>query len=133
MNSGKHLAQAEIVLAGMRKLSLADDYLAVVDGAMVAGYHLGNALLHAHGVSAESEHTNTPSKLTCAIDSLPERARAGFMAFAELEKLRSDHVRSSSVYEQGIEGAVWRNLEAMRDACGPETKPQAPSGESPKA
>ncbi len=117
MNTAKHLAQADAVLAGMRKLAVPDDYLAVVDAAMVAAYHFGNALLHAHGVSAESEHTTRPSGLDRPTASLPEPIRAAFAAFAELERLRFDHVRSASVYREGIGEAVWRNLGTMRATC----------------
>ena len=61
MKTDTHLSQAGLIIAGMRKLSMPEDYLAIVDGAMVAGYHYGNALLHAYDISAETVHTNTPS------------------------------------------------------------------------
>jgi hypothetical protein len=117
MNRKQHLAQAEITLAGLRKLAMPDDYLAIVDGAMVAGYHLGNALLHARGVSSDAEHANTPSKLERAIDALPVEIRSAFAAFEELEKFRFDFVRNASVYEPRLNAAVWRCLKAMHDAC----------------
>jgi hypothetical protein len=100
VNSARHLAQADVILAGMRKLTMPGDYLAIVDGAMVAGYHLGNALLHVHGISADSEHTNTPSKLERGIDTL-----------------RLDYVRSASVYDPRVATEVWRCLEVMEHAC----------------
>jgi hypothetical protein len=117
VNRKQHLAQAEIILAGLRKLTMPGDYLAIVDGAMVAGYHLGNALLHARGVSTDAEHTNTPSKLECAIDTLPVEIRSAFTAFAELEKFRFDFVRSASVYDARLDAEVWRCLKTMHDAC----------------
>jgi hypothetical protein len=94
-----------------------DDYLAIVDGAMVAGYHLGNALLHVHGLSADCEHTNTPSKLERGIDTLPAPIQAAFGAFAALEKLRFDYVRSASVYDPRVATEVWRCLEVIEHAC----------------
>ena len=117
MNSSKHLAQAAVILAGMRKLTIPGDYLAIVDGAMVAGYHLGNALLHAHGISADTEHITTPSKLGRGIDSLPAPIRPALAAFAELEKFRFDYVRSASVYDERLGAKVWSCLEVMRQAC----------------
>ena len=117
MNSDKHLAQAAIILAGMRKLAMPGDYLAIVDGAMVAGYHLGNAALHAHGVTGDAEHVNTPSKLERAIDTLPAPIRSAFVAFEELEKFRFDFVRSASVYDERLGADVWRCLEVMQQAC----------------
>lgn len=117
MNSKTHLAQAAIILAGMRKLRFPEDYLAVVDSAMVAGYHYGNASLHTHGVSADAVHTNTPSKLECAIDALPPAIQPAFKAFAELEKFRFDFVRNTSVYDTRLATEVWRHLETMRQAC----------------
>ena len=116
MNSARHLTQASVILAGMRKLAMPADYLALVDGAMVAGYHLGNALLHAHGVSADTEHANTPSKLTCDIDALPAAIRPAFAAFAELEKFRFDYVRSASVFDECLDRQIWRCLEVMQQS-----------------
>jgi hypothetical protein len=117
VNSAKHLAQAAVILAGMRKLTFPGDYLAIVDGAMVAGYHLGNALLHAHGISADIEHITTPSKLEHDIDSLPAPIQPAFAAFAELEKFRFDYVRSASAYDERLDAEVWRCLEVMQQAC----------------
>jgi hypothetical protein len=118
VKSEQHLAQAEIILAGLRKLSMPSDYLAIVDGAMVAGYHFGNALLHAHGLSAAAEHTNTPSKLERPVDALPGPLRPAFAAFAELEKFRFDYVRSASVYNDHLQADIGRCLDVMREACG---------------
>ena len=117
MNSTRHLAQAELVLAGMRKLTMPGDYLAIVDGAMIAGYHLGNALLHTHGVFADTEHATTPSKLERGFDTLPAPIRPAFVAFTELEKFRFDYVRSASVYDERLGTAVWRCLDVMQQAC----------------
>lgn len=117
MNSARHLAQASVILAGMRKLAMPADYLALVDGAMVAGYHLGNALLHAHGVSADTEHANTPSKLTCDIDVLPAAIRPAFTAFAEIEQYRFDYVRSASIYDERLDTKIRRCLAVMQQAC----------------
>jgi hypothetical protein len=117
MTSAEHIAQAELILAGLRKLTLPDDYLAIVDSGMVIGYHLGNALLHRHGVAPDANHTNTPSKLDCAISALPAPIRPAFDAFAALEKLRFDFVRSPSVYDERLATEVWRHIETMRQSC----------------
>ncbi len=117
MTSDEHLAKAAGILASLGKLSFPDDYLAIVDGATIAGYHLGNALLHSHGVMPGTEHSNTPSKLDRPISALPEPIQRAFQAFAELEKLRSDYVRSASVYDEQLASAVWRHLETMQRAC----------------
>ena len=117
MKTDIHLSQAEIVIASMRKLSMPEDYLAIVDAAMVAGYHYGNALLHVHNLSAEDAHTNTPSKLDLPVSALPQPIRPAFEAFAELEKLRFDFVRSASVYDERLATEIWRHLETMRQAC----------------
>jgi hypothetical protein len=101
----------------MRKLTMPDDYLAIIDGAMTAGYHLGNALLHAHSVTADDEHATTPSKLECDIDSLPAPIRSAFAAFVELEKFRFDYVRSESVYDERLSAEVWHCLDLMEQAC----------------
>lgn len=117
MTSDEHLAKAAGVLASLGKLSFPDDYLAIVDGATIAGYHLGNALLHRHGVAPDAEHSNTPSKLGRPISALPESIQRAFEAFTELEKLRFDYVRSPSVYDGRLASVVWRHLETMQRAC----------------
>ena len=118
MNSLDHLSAAIRILAGLKKFSLPDDYLAVVDGAMIAGYHLGNALLHKHGVLPDAEHANTPSKLERPIDTLPTQIQPAYRAFTALEKLRFDFVRSASTYDGRLAIEVWRHLETMKKACG---------------
>jgi hypothetical protein len=117
MNPADHLSKAQRVERSMRKLAAGTDYLAIVDGALIAGYHWGNALLHRHGVLPDDEHANTPSKLTAGIEALPQGARPAFRAFAELEQLRSDYVRSPSRYAVGLEERVWRALDAMKRAA----------------
>lgn len=117
MTGDLHLAKAERILAGLKKLAFPDDYLALVDGAMIAGYHLGNGLLHGHGVLPDTEHANTPSKLDRPISVLPEPIQCAFQAFTELEKLRFDYVRSPSTYDERLAAATWRHLEIMVQAC----------------
>jgi hypothetical protein len=117
MTSDEHLAKAERILASLNKLAFPDDYLALVDGAMIAGYHLGNALLHGHGILPDTEHANTPSKLDRPISALPEPIQRAFHAFAELEQLRFDYVRSPSTYDERLSTATWRHLETMRQEC----------------
>ena len=117
MTRDEHLAKAAGILASLGKLSFPDDYLAIVDGATIAGYHLGNALLHGHGVLPDIEHANTPSKLDRPVSALPAPIQRAFEAFTELEKLRFDYVRSPSVYGARLASEVWRHLEAMQRAC----------------
>lgn len=117
MNVADHLAQGSRVLAGMKKLSMPDDYLAIVDSAMVAGYHFGNALLHRYAVLPDAEHANTPSKLERPIELLPAPIQPAYQAFAELEKLRYDFVRSASTYDARLASEVWHHLETMQRAC----------------
>jgi len=117
MTGNMHLAKAERIFAGLKKLAFPDDYPALVDGAMIAGYHLGNALLHRHGILPDTEHANTPSKLDRPISALPEPIQRPFQAFAEMEKLRFDYVRSPSTYDERLATATWRHLETMLQAC----------------
>ena len=76
MTDADHITQAGHIFASLKKLSMPDDYLAIADGAMIVGYHLGNALLHRHGVLADTEHANTPSKLDRPINALPAPIQA---------------------------------------------------------
>jgi hypothetical protein len=117
-----HIKQAGRIIASLKKLSMPDDYLAIVDGAMIVGYHLGNALLHAHGVLADTEHANTPSKLDRPLTALPAPMRPAYEAFAELEKLRFDYVRSASTYDDHLSSVIWHHLEAMQRACRDQQK-----------
>jgi hypothetical protein len=116
MNIEQHAAKAKRVFASLEKLHYPEDYLALVDGALVAGYHLGNALLHRHHVLPESEHANTPSKLSVPLSDLPAAIQPAFRAFSALERLRSDYVRSPSVYDPKLAVEVPALLQIMRQA-----------------
>ncbi len=117
MKAAEHLAAAGRTYSGLKKLAFPDDYLAIVDGAMIVAYHLGNALLHAQGILPDTEHCNRPSGLDRPISALPAPIQAAFAAFVELEKLRFDFVRSASVYDERLSTAVWRHLDTMQHAC----------------
>jgi len=113
MNIEQHTAKAQRVLKSLSKLHFPEDYLAIIDGAVVAGYHLGNALLHKNGVSDSGLHFNSPSKLGAPISDLPATIQPAFKAFAELERLRFENVRSPSCYDPAVADLVKRNLDAM--------------------
>lgn len=117
MSPKEHKAKAARIEKGLQKLQSGEDGLAIIDGAMVAGFHWGNAILHRCGVLPEGEHANTPSKLSMAIPDLPAAAQAPFRAFAELEKLRFDYVRNAGRYEGDIGRNVWSALEVLRNAA----------------
>ena len=114
MNVEQHATKAKRVLNSLHKLQFPEDYLAIVDGAVIAGYHLGNALLHKHGVSPSAQHANSPSKLEAGVSGLPTAIQPAFEAFSELERLRSEFVRSPSTWDATLAEAVQRNLEALR-------------------
>ncbi len=116
MTRADHLAKAERIMAGMAKLVFPQDYLAIVDGALIAGYHYGNALLHLHGVLPETEHANTPSKLETPVERLPAPIQAAFRAFVELEGLRSAYVRSPSDHDPKLDRRVPELLNILRQA-----------------
>lgn len=119
MNRSQHIAKAQRIMEGIAKFSFPDDYLAIVDAAMIAGYHYGNALLHQHGVLPDSEHANAPSKLEIAASALPAAIQPAFAAFAELEDLRTGYVRSPSVYDHRLDGSVHKLLDVMKRANAP--------------
>lgn len=116
MNVEQHTAKAQRVLISLSKLHFPEDYLAIVDGAMVAGYHLGNALLHQHNVSSACIHFNSPSKLVTSISDLPPTVQPAFKAFAKLEQLRSEYVRSPACFDSTLAELTNRNLDVMRCA-----------------
>ena len=117
MTPEQHLAKGARIMAGIAKFSMPDDYLALVDASLIAGYHYGNALLHRAGVMPDSEHSNTPSKLNREVSTLPSAIRPAFAAFTELEQLRTDFVRSPSNYDSSLPGRVRQALETMRRAA----------------
>jgi hypothetical protein len=94
MNPDQHMAKAHRILKGLAKLSPATDTLALIDGTMIAGYHLGNAALHAHGVTEPAVHFNTPSKFEVAPETLPAAVKPVYEVFSQLEQLRAHYVRS---------------------------------------
>jgi hypothetical protein len=123
MNRDRHLEKARTIIGALAKLDSAADALAVIDGTMIAGYHLGSAALHAHGVTPESVHYNTPSKFEVARAALPEPLKAAYDVFEELEAMRSRYVRSP---EQPGSDAAQRArvlLERLAALCGAGAKP----------
>lgn len=116
MTRDEHLAKVRRVIASLEKLAPETDAMCVVDGAVIAGYHLGNALLHATGVCADDTHFNTPSKLDRPVSALPREIQPAFEAFAELEGLRSKYVRSPTPSDAALVKTVWRSLQTMRRA-----------------
>ena len=117
MSPEQHLAKGARVMAGMAKFRMPDDYLALIDASLIAGYHYGNALLHRAGVLPESEHANTPSKLDAMTRSIPASIQPAFAAFAGLEKLRTDFVRSPSGYDSSLPKQVNELMDVMRRAA----------------
>lgn len=117
MNRDAHLDKARRVLASLRKLPPESAAMCIVDGAMIAGYHLGNALLHSAGVCPDDQHFNTPSKLDRPVGSLPDAVRPAFEAFTELEKLRSTYVRSPNACDAQVPALVSKHLTVMTRAC----------------
>lgn len=116
MNVEQHAVKAQRVLSSLSKLHFPEDYLAIIDGAMIAGYHLGNALLHKSGVSDADLHFNSPSKLDTPISSLPAAIQPAYQAFAALEQLRLEYVRSPSCYDPAVVDMVNHNLDMMKRA-----------------
>ena len=122
MNAEQHLDKARGILAGMAKLDAAADTLALIDGTMVAGYHLGSAVLHAHGVTAASVHFNTPSKFEVAPETLSADVRPVYDVFEQLEALRSRYVRSPNQpdAQTGVQAQLL--LARMAALCGVAAK-----------
>ena len=114
MSPEQHLAKGERILAGMAKFRMPEDYLALIDASLIAGYHFGNALLHKAGVCPPDIHFNTPSKLERPVSSLPAAIRPAFEAFEGLEALRTRHVRDVVPVDASLEKAVRQYLEIMR-------------------
>jgi hypothetical protein len=118
LNCDEHLEAAWRILAGLAKMDPQADPLALIDGTMVAGYHLGNAMLHAHGVTAPSVHFNTPSKFEVPPDALPSTLKPVYEAFVGLEKLRSYYVRSPNEPDRSAALSAQQLLARMAELCG---------------
>jgi hypothetical protein len=118
MTPEQHLEKARRILKGLAKLDPADDTLALIDGTMIAGYHLGNAELHRHGVTDVSVHFNTPSKLEMPVAALPAAIKPAYDAFAALENLRSTYVRSPRTPDAEVGREAQRLMQAMARCCG---------------
>ena len=118
MDHNQHMAMARRILAGLAKLDPELDRFAIIDGTMVAAYHLGNAALHAHGVTEASLHFNTPSKFEVPPESLPEALKRIYLAFDALEKLRSRYVRSPDAPDVDSVRSAQHQLAQMAQFCG---------------
>ncbi len=122
MNTEQHLDKARGILAGLAKLDSATEALAIIDGTMIAGYHLGNGALHAHGVTDPSVHYSTPSKLEVRPESLPAAVKPMYDVFAELEAMRSHYVRSPNPPDARAATRAQLLLARMAALCGVTTK-----------
>ena len=120
MTPEQHLEKARRILTGLAKLDPAADTLALIDGTMIAGYHLGNAELHRHRVTEVAVHFNTPSKLEMPMAALPAAVKPAYEAFAELEGLRSTYVRSPRTPDAEVGREAQRLMQAMARSCGIE-------------
>ncbi len=122
MNPGQHFDKARGILAGLAKLDPATEALAIIDGTMIAGYHLGNGALHAHGVTGPSVHYNTPSKFEVPPETLPTAVKPVYDVFAELEAMRSHYVRSPNSPDAQAGVQAQKLLAQMAALCGVDTK-----------
>ena len=120
MTPEEHLEKARRIIKGLAKLDPAGDTLALIDGTMIAGYHLGNAELHRHRVTEASVHFNTPSKLEVPVAALPAAVKPAYEAFAALENLRSTYVRSPNTPDAAVGREAQRLMQAMARSCGIE-------------
>ncbi len=118
MNAEQHFEKARQVMAGLAKLDPAVDALAVIDGTMIAGYHLGNGALHAHGVTDAAVHFNTPSKFEVPPATLPAAVKPVYDVFAELEAMRSHYVRSPNQPDAQVAVDAWLLMSRMAKLCG---------------
>ena len=122
MSPEQHLDKARAILAGLAKLDPATESLAIIDGTMIAGYHLGNGALHAHGVTDASVHYNTPSKFEVPPETLPAAVKPVYDVFAELEAMRSHFVRSPNQPDARAGVQAQRLLARMAALCGVAAK-----------
>lgn len=118
MNAQLHLAKARDILAGLAKLDPVTEALAIIDGTMIAGYHLGNAVLHEHGVTDTAVHYNTPSKFEVPVEFLPVRVKPVYEVFVKLEAMRSRFVRNANQPDEQAGAEAQRLLALMAALCG---------------
>jgi len=89
-----HTTKTQRLEATLAKLDLERDYELCLEGYMLAGTHLLNALLHKHSVTRENfdlNHTDSRVLETPIADNL----RPVFAALKRIEDLRPDYLRGS--------------------------------------
>ena len=89
-----HIAKAKRLEATLAKLDLDRDHALCLEGYMLAGTHLLNALLHQRAVTSEKfdlNHTDRPV-LDKPVD---ESLRPVFAALKRIEDLRPDYLRGT--------------------------------------
>jgi hypothetical protein len=121
MNIDGHRAKAERIERSMAKCS-ASDYETVIEGAMLAGTHWFNFLLHAAGLRApdndivHTEFVQLGERRKFAL-AMPEEMRALDL----IEELRTTHVRGDMPEGEAAARRALAALARVRAACERKT------------
>lgn len=117
MNITGHRAKAERIERSMAKCSAAD-FETVIEGAMLAGTHWFNLLLHAEGLRAEdndivhTEFVQLGERRKFAL-AMPEQ----MLALDLIEDLRTTHVRGDMPEGEAAARRALAALACLRAAC----------------
>ena len=112
MRREHHRAKAEAIERSLAKCTV-DDYETVIEGAMLAGTHWFNILLHRHGlrpVERDAMHAEfiAPDEKRDVLAAIP----AALQALDEIERCRTPYVRGDM---PGGQHAANRALECLRE------------------
>ena len=125
MNEQLHITKAERIERSLASLTL-DHYEAVIEGAMLAGSHWFNVLLHRGGFVAESTDVMHAEFLSVgARRKIATRMAGELMALDRIEELRTSHVRGDMPNGQNAARDALAGLATLRNAVvnSPASKP----------
>ena len=118
MTPDEHLGKARALLRSLQKLRLSD-YEMRIEGAMLAGTHLMNLVLHRIGVTRFDEDGLHAEYLTCAQRIKADLLAPGLVgAMHEIEMLRPTYVRGDWPGGERAADQAIALLEVLKERAG---------------
>lgn len=133
MDVADHVANAQRLHRSTAKLELYEDFEMVLEGAMLAGAQLINAMLHATGVTERAaEMLHTDMRSPGVPEHPPGPAAEAWALLERLEWYRPLHVRGSVPHTAQVADECWQTYVKIWDVAR-QVLPDLPAPSSRRA